>query len=187
MIFYYIFLVVLGVFSAVFVFGCIFVAVQHRRQPLQQRLDQVRKDLLKKESRTGSSELNAGMYSKVSNEMLRDVAESEGFRFTGKSNRYLGFQRALPGSDEVQITGDPVGGDFGGKQQRERLRQTVSTADGSGSLTLRRDELGAMPKAEILDTAQQHGWTYQREEISGNEWSLLFRRQAGQGVRGAVG
>ncbi|MDR7301058.1 hypothetical protein [Haloactinomyces albus] len=188
MIIYYIFLVVFGLFAAAFLFIGIFALIQHRRQPLQQRLEQVRQDLLKKESTTGASELNAGMYSKISNEMLRDIAESEGFRFTGKSNRYLGFQRALSQSGETRASlgfSSAVGDDFGEKRQRESLHQTLSTtgdtADRS-SLTLRRDELGALPKAEILRTAQEHGWEYQSEEISGNEWRLTFQRD-GQAVK----
>lgn len=180
MIGYYIFVVVFGLFAVVFLLGMVFVAVQHRRQPLQQRLEQVRKDLLKKESKTGSSELNAGMYSKVSNEMLRDVAEAEGFRFDGKSGRYLSFQRALAasGARENSATSggeyNAVGGDFGEKGQRKRLQQVLSTAGGGASLVLRRDELGALPKAEILEAARKQGWAYQAEEISGDEWRLLF-------------
>lgn len=184
MIGYYIFVVVFGLFAVVFLLGMVFVVVQHRRQPLQQRLGQVREDLLKKVSKTGSSELNAGMYSKVSNEMLRDVAESEGFRFDGKSGRYLRFQRALAasgGRENSATSGgeyNAVGGDFGEKGQRQRLQQVLSTA-GSASLVLRRDELGALPKAEILEAARKQGWAYQAEEISGDEWRLFFGRGAG--------
>ncbi|WP_019855522.1 hypothetical protein [Actinopolyspora mortivallis] len=43
-------------------------------------------------------------------------------------------------------------------------------------MTLRRDELGELPKAEILRTAEEHGWTYHDENITDNAWNLLFRR-----------
>ncbi|RCW45160.1 hypothetical protein DFQ14_103124 [Halopolyspora algeriensis] len=180
MIFYYIFLVVFGIFAAVFLIGGTLAIIQHRRQPLQQRLEQARKELLNKESTTGASELNADMHPKISNEILRDVAEAEGFRFTDESNRFLSFQRVFSHPDETRTSpnsASAVGGDFGEKRQRESLRQTLSTADDAAELTLRRDQLGALPKAEILRTASEHGWVYQTEEVSGNEWRLLFQRE----------
>lgn len=183
MIFYYVFLGAFGLFAVtVFAVGTI-AFIQHRRQPLEKRLDQARQDLLNKETRTGYSELHSGAYSKITKEMLRDIAKSEGFHFVKQSERSLNFQRTVVQDGEKDtsshIDDEPIHarGDLGDKHHRKKLgRLLEETADDAAELTLRRDQLGALPKAEILRTSAEHGWEYQTEEISGNEWRLLFQR-----------
>lgn len=191
--------VIMGIFlipAALILIGMIVALIDHRRQPLEKRMNQARQDLLKKESETGASELYSGAYSKVSDEMLRDMAKEEGFHFVDLTSRTISFQRTITQDSNMGTTplvkGAPIHarGDLGNKRHRERLHRHLTEAPtGEASLTLRRDELGALPKAEILHTAQEHGWAYRTEEISGNEWRLLFHRdgQAAETSQGVTG
>ncbi|MBA8825517.1 hypothetical protein FHX42_002868 [Saccharopolyspora lacisalsi] len=192
MIFYYMFIAVFGVFVVVFLSVGIFAIAQNRLQPLEKRLDRARRDLLKKETKAGASELRSGAYSKVTPEMLRDIANSEGFCFVDELERSLNFQRSVvqsggEKSGTLQGSRNDMDRALGYKRHQEHLENTLSEAADAADLTLRRDELGALPKAEILRTAQEHGWAFRDEEITGNEWRLLFRRENPRGeVRGPV-
>lgn len=73
--------------------------IQQRRTPLEQRIEQVKKKLRESESPIGSTSILSGYRSGVSDDMVREAAEAEGYRWTGYSglnDRRLNFQRNLP-------------------------------------------------------------------------------------------
>ncbi|ASU77313.1 hypothetical protein CDG81_02155 [Actinopolyspora erythraea] len=141
----------------------------------------VREDLASRE-KNGASDLRTGHYPKISNEMMRDLAEHEGFVFLGLGGPIMSFRRPVPtDGDPVEVPGAWKGpiephGDIGSGKHRRLLREWLdgASADDS-SLTLRRDQLGALPKAEILESAAEYGWSFESEEITDTEWRLTFR------------
>ncbi len=66
---------------------------------------------------------------------------------------------------------------LGCERHQEQLENTLSKAADAADLTLRRDQLGVLPKAEILEAARERGWTLQDEEIADDEWRLVLRRE----------
>jgi hypothetical protein len=73
--------------------------VQQRRTPLPERIEQVRQKLRDSETPSGATSLLSGYRVGVSDDMVREVAEAEGYQwtgYTGLNDRQLNFQRPLP-------------------------------------------------------------------------------------------
>ncbi|MGJ7908248.1 hypothetical protein ACOQFL_17430 [Actinopolyspora sp. H202] len=141
----------------------------------------VRKDLASRE-KNGASRLISGSYPKISNEMMRDVAEHEGFVFLGSTGRSMNFRRPVVSDGEPGEVPDawkgriePHGGMGSGKHRRLLGEWLDGASAEESSLLLRRDQLGALPKSEILELAAEYGWSFESEEITDTEWRLNFR------------
>ncbi|WP_092973986.1 hypothetical protein [Actinopolyspora lacussalsi] len=155
--------------------------IRERFRPLGTRIARLRADLASRE-KNGSSTLLSGYYPKISDEMMRDLAEHEGFVFLGSTGRNMNFRRPVVSDGEPGEVPDtwkgriePHGGMGSGKHRR-LLREWLDGASvDDSSLTLRRDQLGALPKAEILEVAAEYGWSFESEEITDTEWRLTFR------------
>lgn len=77
-----------------------YATVQQRRTPIEQRKQQVLEKLRQEETATGTTSILSGFRSGVNDDAVREVAEADGYRWTGYSglnNRQLNFQRDLPG------------------------------------------------------------------------------------------
>ncbi|WP_139219535.1 hypothetical protein [Actinopolyspora alba] len=162
------------------VFGVILLVRNHFKS-LGTHVAKVREDLASRE-KNGASRLISGSYPKLSNEMMRDLAEHEGFVFLGSTGRSMNFQRPVPSDGEpVEVPGawkgriEPHGGLGSGKHRRLLLEWLDGASADDSSLTLRRDQLGALPKSEILGVAAEYGWSFESEEITDTEWRLFFR------------
>lgn len=155
--------------------------IMSRFKPLGTHVAKIREDLASRE-KNGHSTLRSGYYPKISDEMMRDLAEHEGFVFLGSIGRNMNFRRPVPtDGDPVEVPDawkgriEPHGGMGSGKHRR-LLREWLDGASvEDSSLTLRRDQLGALPKAEILELAAEYGWSFESEEITDTEWRLTFR------------
>lgn len=75
-------------------------AVQQKRTPIEERVAQVKKHLIDSES-PSTTVIRTGFRIGVSDDMVREAAEKEGFRwvgYTGSNDREMHFQRPLPTS-----------------------------------------------------------------------------------------
>ncbi|MBB3661167.1 hypothetical protein FB384_000071 [Prauserella sediminis] len=80
-----------------------YATVQQRRTPIEQRKQQVLEKLRNEETPTGATSILSGYRSGVNDDAVRELAEANGYRWTGYSglnNRQLNFQRALPGQEQ---------------------------------------------------------------------------------------
>ncbi len=110
------------------------------------------------------------------------MAEKEGFDFVSMISRTISFRKRITQDDENNLLSGtenrpihPRDG-ISGRRHRRKLASLLEENTAADTMTLRRDELGELPKAEILRTAEEHGWTYHDENITDNAWNLLFRR-----------
>lgn len=75
------------------------VTIREKRLPLDVRLERVRTELRSSETATGSASILSGYMIGVSDDMVKDLAISEGYEwtgYTGQNRRRLNFQRVLP-------------------------------------------------------------------------------------------
>jgi hypothetical protein len=95
----YIFLGLLGLLIVATFITSITVAIQERRTPLDVRIEQVTQELRKNETLIGATSILSGFRVGVSDDMVRDAAEADGYQWTGysgRNDRQLNFQRKLP-------------------------------------------------------------------------------------------
>ncbi|MGH3622490.1 MAG: hypothetical protein ACRDQ5_11970 [Sciscionella sp.] len=83
---FYVFVVALLLWSIIW-------RVQERRLPLEQRLEKVRAELRRRESPTGATQIERTHVAGVSEEIIRDVADRDGFDYVRAESRFLTFQR----------------------------------------------------------------------------------------------
>jgi hypothetical protein len=95
----YIFVGLLGLLIAATLVIFVVSTIQQRRTPLEQRIEQVKQKLRESESPVGATSILSGYRSGVSDDMVREAAEAEGYQWTGysgRNGRQLNFQRKLP-------------------------------------------------------------------------------------------
>lgn len=99
MIALYLFVGLLGLLVAATLVIFVISTIQQRRTPLEQRIEQIKQKLRESESPTGATSILSGYRSGVSDDMMREAAEAEGYKWTGysgRNDRRLNFQRKLP-------------------------------------------------------------------------------------------
>lgn len=185
--------VFLYVFLAVFtvaVVGILVVAgiavVQQRRTPLPQRVEQVRQKLLESETPTGAASLQKGHIVGVSDDMVRELADAEGFRWTGYTHlndQVLTFQRIVPrgegerdaGSDDRRDS--PAAGDAAPVETRvlAQLRDAQAELDGACRIEVTGYDKNG-PLGSLTDLARAHGWTFDRLDRTGSTVYAILRR-----------
>ena len=89
----YIIMAVFGVLIVALLLWSIVWSIQERRLPVEEKMERVRAELCRRESPTGSTDISRAYVAGVSDEMIRDIADREGFDYVGAGNRFLNFQR----------------------------------------------------------------------------------------------
>lgn len=143
--------------------------------PLDKRYEQVRKELLKRESPTGVVQVSATPRVGVKADKVREIAEELGFVYDGDSNihsRQLNFHRPLPGGVRSTSGDSPTGAarttstatsttPGGAPDHSAFLAQLASlTTDSSGTARVDLGDFHPRQHKELVRLADAHGWTY---------------------------
>lgn len=166
-------LLVVGIFVVVAI-----SVIQQRRTPLHVRIEEVKAKLLESETPEGTTQVYTGHRVGVKDDMVRDIAEKAGFRwtgYTGLNNQILTFQREIPAADATTETTEPGSTD----SPLQRITAELRRADAEGATTCRVDVTGFRkdgPAGSLADVVRPHGWVFDRTEREGSTVYAVLRR-----------
>ncbi|MFC4004667.1 hypothetical protein ACFS2C_24710 [Prauserella oleivorans] len=85
--------------SAAAMAALVYDAIIRKRTPLEVRKRRVLAKIRHNETVTGATYVHRGLLSGITPEDARELAESAGYRYTGRDGHHLTFQRRLPGQE----------------------------------------------------------------------------------------
>jgi len=147
---------------AVTIAGYAVSRLRERRMPFERRLEKVRAALRGSESATGATSIRSHYVSGVPDDLVREVAETEGYWWTGYAGRNdstLTFQREVPGEKTTENGPEPAPGMDLLLARLAKLRPDIG-----GLARLPMDNGMRLPRREYDEIFAAHGWEYHSVE-----------------------